>query len=176
MDLTLPPTAPQLGRYSRYNWDRSSFAVYTLIKINEQSLHTLASKLEEEGLEDYEHVVRIAPNHDFSGKSLQDVLEAHISLLENDVETVVPYGEFNDGDLRWFPTAFIVLTSNDGTTETGRFLFVCADPYDEPDECPMDKFYFGVEDADAMLSGIRLGDEVFADAKEVYGTGYTDAA
>ncbi|GAB7351783.1 hypothetical protein MBLNU459_g2357t1 [Dothideomycetes sp. NU459] len=167
MDLTVPPTAPMLGKYGRYNWDRSTFAIYTLVPTSEQSLHDIASQLEYEWWEEEwdaaVHLVSVAPNCNFEGKGLKDVI---ISLLLDDVQHVTAYGEFNDGDLHWFPTAFIVLTSND--IETNGPLFVYADPYDELAVCPLDKFHFRLEDAHCLLTSIRSGDEVFTSAKQTY--------
>lgn len=177
MPLTLPPTDPRLGKYSRYDWSLSSFALYTLTNKTSQSLQTLAHKLEEEELEKYEdegsHLVRVAPNPDFSGKSLQDVLEAHVALLENELQRAEPYDEFCDGHLRWFPTAFIVVGAGEGVEVEeegeGRFLFVYADSWEQSEKCPVGRFWFGVEGAHEMLESLRLGHEVFGDAEERFG-------
>lgn len=126
------------------------------------------------------HLVRLAPDHDFAGRSLRDVLEAHISLLKNHIQNVPqgtavePSGCYNDGDLYWFPTAFIVLTTED-FENTGPLL-VYADSHNESTECPLDMFYFRVENATSMLSSLRLGDSTCADAKEVYAINNTEPA
>lgn len=53
MDLTLPLTAPELGKYNRYNWDFSSFAIYTLANLSKRSLRNTALKLEREWWEQF---------------------------------------------------------------------------------------------------------------------------
>ena len=171
MVLTLPPTFPELGKYRRYNWNLSSFAIYTLVETSKESLHDIAFQLQgdwwgEEGNGGHS-LVRVAPDFDYQGRSLRDVIQAHISLLERDTQHVRSYAEFNDGDVDWFPTAFGVVTSKADMQERSP-LFVYADPYDEPTRCPLDKFHFRVGDGRSMLSSIRLGDTVCPDAKEMY--------
>lgn len=170
IDLSLPPSAPELGKYNRYIWCTSSFAVYSLVEMSEQTLHAIVSRMVEDLLDQYEdwevHLVQVAPDHDFAGRSLQEVLQAHVSLIDKTAQEVKWSDYHTDGDLRWFPAAFIVLTS-DNILE-GKPLFVYADAYDEVVGGPLDKFYFRVEDAHDMLSSLRLGHELFTESKETY--------
>ena len=156
----------------RYNWNLSSFAIYTLVNTSEESLQNVASQLEAEWLErqgdEGLQLIRVPTNHAFEGKSLNDILQSHISLLQEDIKHVEPYGEFNDGDLDWFPVAFIVLTSPD--IKTVDPLLVYADPYDDGAECPTDKFRFRAGEASSMLAEIRDGGETCSGAKAKYAT------
>lgn len=174
-DLTLPPTAPQLGNYDAYNWTDASFALYTLLQTNDEDLQALASQLEQEWQKNQgytgSHLVRVAPTHNFENKTLQDVNEAHVSLLEETAKHIKYTGGNSKGDLEWFPTAFIVLTAED--IEKDGLLFVYAD--DEVDRCPLDKSYFKKQDAYMMLSSIAFGDEYCARSKEIYGFDLTDS-
>ena len=71
------------------------------------------------------------------------------------------------GDIHWFPTGFIVVTSWDWKG-TG-LLFVYVDTKKEG--CPLDKFFFAVEDAYVMLSGLRLGEVMPAQCRAFYDLG-----
>lgn len=171
MDVKLPPTASKLGIYNGFSWDLSSFAVYSLVKTSKESIDTIASQLtgkwwEEPGigLNGGHPLVRAAPDYQFEGRSLRDVIQAHISLVEKDAQQTSSYDDYTEGYLAWFPIAFIVITSYD--IKKLDVLFVYVDPYAELAGCPLDKFYFKTEDADSMLSSLRLGHRTCADAKK----------
>lgn len=93
--------------------------------------------------------------------------------MENDVNRIRDYDEFFNGFLYWFPGASIVVTSVDFGGD--RLLFVFADSYDEVVRCPLNKFFFKVEDARRMLWDLREGYEACTAAKEVYAISTTDA-
>jgi hypothetical protein len=90
-------------------------------------------------------------------ESLQDVVRAHVALNK---------GKSDDGDLEWWPTAFVVVVRGDWRTKPGGLLFVFAD---EGRNYAMDMFFFRVEDAYMMLSSLSSGDDDLARTKAVYG-------
>lgn len=143
-------------------------------------MQSIAIRLEKDWWEQYWeqgwHLIRLPPDRNFEGGSLRDVLEAHISFVENDPhETALATSdEYYAGDLDWFPTAFIVITSN--YIETSPLLLVYADSHNERTDCPVDMFYFRAEDASSMLSSIRLGDSTCADSKEIYAIGNMESS
>lgn len=164
-DLSLPARTPELGQYGDSNWDDAAFALYTLIG-DRAPLPDVASALEEQWLKqgNENHLVRPAEQQPTAElETLKDVVQAHVAMDKGKSER-------DDGgaagDLRWWPTAFIVVVREDWRTAPGGLLFVFAD--DERD-CEMDKFFFQVEDAYMMLSSLSFGDEDLVRSKEIYG-------
>jgi len=171
-DLSLPPACPALGQYGNYNWDDASFALYTLIDMPASELEALACTLDAQRRQNQDGegspLVRVAPAHAFSGKSLKDIVSNHVAM-DKDISPRDD-GAAVGGDLHWYPTAFVVVTTS--TWESGGLLFVyCVDDEDEAEGCPMDKFFFCVEDAHFMLSSISFGDESCAESKTTYAIG-----
>ncbi|KAK4997820.1 hypothetical protein LTR66_002841 [Elasticomyces elasticus] len=164
-DISLPPCAPELGAYGDRNWDDASFAIYTLIDVTEDELQSIATTLDKEWMENQgnegSHLVRVAPRYKFAGKSLENIVQAHIEMDKDETPRDDAAAR---GDLNWYPTAFLILTRRDWM-ERG-LLFVYADI--EKDDCPMDKFFFLPKDAYMMLSSISFGDEECARCKEIY--------
>lgn len=162
-DLSLPTHAPELGQYGDYNWDDAAFAVYTVIG-DKIPLEDVASALEEQWLQqgNENHLVRPAePAAEF--KTLKDIVQAHIAM--DKVESERKDGSAA-GDLKWWPTAFIVIVREDWRTTPGGLLFVFAN---DDEDCEMDKFFFKLEDAYMMLSSLSFGDEELVRSKEIYG-------
>ena len=162
LDLSLPSHAPELGARSPTFWDNTAFALYSLVKTSEAQLQSLASALEEQWMTvpggANEHLVRVAHPFDFTGQGLKDIVEAHIILGKE----VAPRLDGVPGGLKWFPTAFIVQTEDEGEAE-GGLLFVYADT---GRKYAMRKFCFSGRDAHSILSEIRLGDATPAEAAE----------
>ncbi|KAK5139278.1 hypothetical protein LTR04_003729 [Oleoguttula sp. CCFEE 6159] len=170
-DLSLPPQAPELGMYCDKNWDDASFAVYTLVDVSEDELQEICDVPDNQLMENQggegSHLVRVAPQHNFAGKTLKDILDYHVQMDKSDF----PADEDKYG-LDWFPTAFVVLTSQDWKSE--GLLFVYVD--DEAEGCPLDKFFFLLEDSYMMLSSISFGDETCTRSKEIYQHGASDVS
>jgi hypothetical protein len=81
LDLSLPPTCPALCAYGDFNWDQASFALYTLIDLSPGDLNELLSVLDKEWLEDSPvPIVRTPRVHNLVGKTLRDVVQAHVDL------------------------------------------------------------------------------------------------
>ena len=163
---TLPKHAPELTEYDEFNWDDSSFALYSTIGLSVEELHPIASQLEKEWVDQSlapPHLIRIPPQHEVGSGSLKNVVDAHIKL---DKEI-----EWRDdgaavGDLHWYPTAFVVITSRDWKREGALFAYVLEE--DEDPDRKMDCFFFKPEDAFMMLSSIHFGDESFDNSKDIY--------
>ncbi|CRL27197.1 unnamed protein product [Penicillium camemberti] len=68
------------------------------------------------------------------------------------------------GDLSWYPSAFLAVTSKEWKKH--GILFVYADT--EQMGFPMDKFFFLPKDGHMMLSSIIFGDEECARSKEEF--------
>ncbi|TKA82357.1 hypothetical protein B0A49_00098 [Cryomyces minteri] len=168
-NLSLPPRAPELGVYRDKNWDDASFAMYTLIDISNDELQEICDIPDKQWMENQggegSHLVRVAPQHNFAGKTLKDILDYHVQLDRTDS----PDGE-EKYELDWYPTAFVVLTSQDWKSD--GLLFVYAD--DEAEGCPLDKFFFLPKDSYMMLSSVAFGDETCTRSKEVYQHGASD--
>lgn len=130
---------------------------------------------------DYEgsHLVRIPRTHNFAGKALKVVLQAHIKM---DKEMTLRSDSGAEGDLGWWPSAFIVVVHREW--EEKGLLFV----YAENDEMyadndvtvirqalfPMDKYFFKPKDAYMMLPSLVFGDEYLNRSKELYEIGEDD--
>ncbi|KAI1447773.1 hypothetical protein F5Y02DRAFT_354097 [Annulohypoxylon stygium] len=169
LDLTLPATAPELGKYGHINWDEASFAVYSLIEMSKAQLEEVVDALThesmEEGLEPW--LARLAePTPDFGGKTLKDIVRAHITMVEKGVN---PAGKNRSTHttLTWYPPAFIVVVKRDWKS-AGGLLFVFADDT-EKKRCPMDKFFFTTDDAWNLLAGLSFGDLWICDVEESFG-------
>lgn len=161
-DICLPPRAPELGRYGKYNWEEAAFALYTLVG-DKVPLQDVVSVLEQQWLEqgNETHIVRAAAaKAEFD--TLHEIVQAHAGLDKG-------IRRHSDGsavcDLEWWPIAFIVVVREDWRIP-GGLLFVYAD--DEKD-CKMDSFFVNVEDAYMLLSGLNCGDEDLAACKVTYG-------
>ncbi|KAI1406369.1 hypothetical protein F4819DRAFT_441369 [Hypoxylon fuscum] len=164
-DLSLPPAAPELGEYSDCNLDDAAFALYSLADMPESCVQEIASTLEKEWIKNElgTHLALPAkPTANFNNKTLEDVARAHIAMDKK----FKPRDDGGaKGDLSWWPTAFLVIVKQDWKTP-GGLLFVFVE--DEKGGCPMDKFFFNLGDAYAMLSSLSFGDEDIADLKEKY--------
>jgi len=166
LDLTLPSHAPELGGWDNYNADDASFALYTLIPSDRDQLKEIADRLEKKWMQDsdYEntHLVRVAPNAEFTDRTLQDILEAHIAL---DKEVTPPQeGQAADGDIHWYARAFIVLVDEDWEDGEG-LLFVYADD-DEEDEFRLRSFRFKGREGYSFLSSLSFGDITLQEAED----------
>ncbi|PLN84998.1 hypothetical protein BDW42DRAFT_191089 [Aspergillus taichungensis] len=170
-DLSLPPTCPALCQYGDYNWDDASFALYTLIDLSVEDLERVLSTLNREWLEDNPNpLVRTPETHNFAGKTLKDVVQAQVDL---DKEVTPVSGGEAQGNLGWYPTAFIVVTTRDWA-DSGLLMVFMDDTDDDegnkedPEVRQMDQFFFSVDDAPLLLSSFSFGDLAFVDAKEQY--------
>lgn len=165
LDLSIPSYSPELGDFGNKNLDSATFASYTLIDLSASELESIASLLDKEwmGKQDNEgpHLVRLAPSNNFAGKSLNDIVTTHIQM---DKEETPRDDAGATGDLSWYPSAFLAVTSNEWKKH--GILFVYADT--EQMGFPMDKFFFLPKDGHMMLSSIISGDEECARSKEEF--------
>lgn len=156
MDLSLPSHAPKLDGYQDAVWDDASFPFYSLIETSKQKLQEIASTIEEQWMEDsnYEgsHLIRLAPNFNFAGKSLTDVVKAYIELDKERTPQADPPPTSGD-IIAWYPIAFVVLVEEDW--QNGGLMFVYAD---DEDEYALHKFTFLVEKEYSFLSSLLFGD------------------
>ncbi|KAJ5208242.1 hypothetical protein N7449_002621 [Penicillium cf. viridicatum] len=161
LDLSLPSYSPELGDFRNQNLDS---ALYTLVDLSTSELESIASLLDEwmrkQGNEG-PHLVRLAPSNHFVGKSLNDIVTTHIQM---DKEETPRDDAGATGDLSWYPSAFLAVTSNEWKKH--GILFVYADT--EQMGFPMDKFFFVPKDGYMMLSSIIFGDEECARSKEEF--------
>jgi hypothetical protein len=162
LDLSLPPRAPELARWDDCVWDDAAFAVYSLLG-DKISIQDVASALEKQWLEEgnEEHLTRPAPPALGLKTTLRDLVKAHIDLDKVDHNRS---GGNTKKELKWWPTAFIVVVREDWT-KPGGLLFVFAD--DENDYV-VDKYFFKLEDAYMMLASLQYMDEGYATSKEFY--------
>ncbi|GKZ21307.1 hypothetical protein AbraIFM66951_010094 [Aspergillus brasiliensis] len=155
LDLTLPPTCPELHQGSNANWDNASFALYSMVDLSSEDLDKLITALNQEWKQDMTDeamdLVRTPTVYDFQGKSLRDVVQAHVEL---DKElTPSDYGGV-EGDIHWYPTAFVVVTAHEWKEKGVLLVYVDV----EEKECPLDKFFFHVDVANVMLSSLSFGE------------------
>lgn len=173
-DLSLPTHCPKLGTYGNTNWDNASFALYTLIDLPYTELTRIATTLEKRWMQASEcsvtHLIRIPQTHNFANKTLQDILSAQIAM---DKELTPRSDAGTDGDLGWWPNAFIVVVCRE--LEKSGLLFVYADDDEEVGKekgmFAMDKYFFKPKDAYMMLSSLVFGDEYLERSKELYEIG-----
>ncbi|PLN83589.1 hypothetical protein BDW42DRAFT_192239 [Aspergillus taichungensis] len=157
-DLSLPPTCPQLGAFENYNMDDAAFALNTLVDLPPSSLLELTTLLNSEWITspDVPPLVRLPDRYNFKGKPLRAVLDTHVHL-DGDI---TPRDDNPDveGDLRWFPSALIVVT--DVNWATRGLLFVYLDDRDDegeglvPESRSLEKFFFRAQDASAFLGSV----------------------
>ncbi|KAJ5117349.1 hypothetical protein N7448_010981 [Penicillium atrosanguineum] len=170
-DLSLPSHSPELGDFGDKNLDSASFALYTLVDVPASELKSIVSLLDKEWMEkqgnEGPHLVRLAPINDLAGKSLNDVVKTHIHM---DKEETPRNDAGASGDLNWYPSAFLVVTSNEWKKH--GILFVYADT--EQTNFLMDKFFFLPKDGYMMLSSIIFSDEEYARSKAKYATRYNE--
>ncbi|GLA93608.1 hypothetical protein AtubIFM57143_011206 [Aspergillus tubingensis] len=156
LDLILPSTCPELQQSSDANWDDASFALYSMIELSSEELEKLTTALnrdwKREMTDEAMPLVRTPTVYDFSGKSLRDVVQAHVEL---DKEFTPRDDGGAEGDIHWYPTAFVVVTTREW--EEKGLLLVYADV--EEKKCPMDKFFFHIDNANILLSSLNFGDE-----------------
>ncbi|PWY89148.1 hypothetical protein BO70DRAFT_426804 [Aspergillus heteromorphus CBS 117.55] len=153
---------------SNANWDEASFAIYTLITLPASSLSALLTTLNDEWTQNMTDeappLVRTPPVYDFTGTSLREVVQAHSALDKG----FTPRDDSGaDGNIQWYPTAFIVVTSLDWRERGLVFVYVDG----EDSGFAMEKFVFMVDDAYLMLSSLSFGDESLAGSRENYGVG-----
>ncbi|KAF4762104.1 hypothetical protein N7455_002917 [Penicillium solitum] len=165
LDLSLPSYSPELGDFGNKNLDSATFALYTLVDLPASELESIASLLDKEWMEkqgnEGPHLVCLAPSNNFAGKSLNDIVTTHIQI---DKDETLCDDAGATGDLGWYPSAFLVVTSNEWKKH--GILFVFADT--EQMGFPMDKFFFLPKDGYMMLSSIIFGDEECARSKEQF--------
>ncbi|RAL04576.1 uncharacterized protein BO80DRAFT_441453 [Aspergillus ibericus CBS 121593] len=165
LNLTLPATCPALHQGDDTNWSNASFALYTLVTLTPSDLDTLTTTLSHEWKQTTTSgatsLVRTPPLHNYAGQNLQAIVQAHIEL---DKEFVPREDGSQRGDLHWFPTAFLVVTSREWK-ERG-LLFVYVDTGLE--NCPLERFWFAVDDAYGMLVGLRVGEVTPARCREFF--------
>ena len=146
-DLSLPTHAPELI-YAATS-DTAKFALYWLVKLQHTQVEAIILALEKQwremrqdmGIDDpLDSLVGLAtPTPDFTGKTLKDVVSAHIAMDKG----WSPYG-----GLGWLPTVFIVVTKEQW--EDGLLLVYVN--WDEDETFPMDKCFFKPEDAGALMA------------------------
>ncbi|PYH87692.1 hypothetical protein BO71DRAFT_366832 [Aspergillus ellipticus CBS 707.79] len=165
LDLTLPPTYPTLDQGADTNWDEAAFALYSMVALPPDELSNLLSTLNREWKQNMTDeappLVQTPAVYNFAGHSLREVVQAHTTLDKG----FTPRDNGGaEGNIQWYPTAFIVVTSRDW--EDKGLLFTYAD---EDHQFAMDRFFFKIEDAYLMLSSLNFGDETHSSCKENYG-------
>ncbi|OAK94445.1 hypothetical protein IQ06DRAFT_286491 [Phaeosphaeriaceae sp. SRC1lsM3a] len=164
LDLSLPRHAPELCQYGNYNWDEAAFAIYTLLgpTVPRSSVASvLNQRWLEQGNED--SLTRPAPELTAQVQTLKDAVLAHISLDKG----ICPRTDGGAaGDLEWWPTAFIVVVSEDWQSVDGGLLFVYVD---EERGGEVGMFGLKVRHASEMLECLRFGDEEVGEGREAYG-------
>ncbi|KAI1483876.1 hypothetical protein F4774DRAFT_108389 [Daldinia eschscholtzii] len=165
LDLTLPEAAPELTTFGKYNWSSAAFYLYTLIPgVN---LDDVAAGLQEEWYEDENDVpiIKIAqPEADFSGKTLSDVVAAHVAT-DKGIKAEKSKGRGSKGEIAVYPKAFVVVTKKDWK-EDGGLLWVYVMDGKKGRGGKLDKYFFKFEDAYLLLSGVLFSDYTLNDAKE----------
>ncbi|KAF2087294.1 hypothetical protein K490DRAFT_13585, partial [Saccharata proteae CBS 121410] len=150
-DLTLPTHAPELTQHDNYAWDSASFALYSLITLPLSTLQTIATTLEAQWtlISPSQHMIRLPPSPIHANRPLSAVLAAHIAL---DKEVTPPVaGQNANGNLGWYPVAFIVVVGAEW--EDGGLLFVSVDDelWEESESGKLVSFRFRAEDAYDLL-------------------------
>ncbi|PLB41068.1 uncharacterized protein BDW47DRAFT_74987 [Aspergillus candidus] len=169
-DLSLPPTCPPLGAFENYNMDDAAFALYTLVDLPPSSLSELTTLVNSEWITspDVPPLVLLPDRYNFTGQPLRAVLDAHVALDKD----ITPRDDNPDveGNLHWFPSAFIVVTDVDWATR--GLLFVYLDDRDDEGEGldaesrSLEKFFFRAQDAYPFLGSVSYGDSTLCQAKE----------
>ncbi|KAJ5514763.1 hypothetical protein N7463_004315 [Penicillium fimorum] len=164
-DLSLPSHSSELGDFGDKNIDSATFALYTLVDISTSEPESIASLLDKEWMEkqgnEGSHLVRLVPSNNFAGKSLNDILTTYTQMDKKET----PRDDIGaSGDLCWYPSAFLAVTSNEWKKH--GILFVYADT--EQTDFRTDKFFFLPTDGYMMLSSIIFGDEECARCKNEF--------
>ncbi|KAK6858433.1 hypothetical protein PG995_006132 [Apiospora arundinis] len=116
LDLELPPVPPSLMSGLRHaNFDFASFAIYNIAdNVTDARLAEIANipqeQWEEAGMEN-QCVKPATPTANLAGKSLKDVIAAHITTAHQDIT----YAEDEEGDVDdagWRPYVFLVVTNH----------------------------------------------------------------
>ncbi|KAI8966265.1 hypothetical protein F5Y11DRAFT_188541 [Daldinia sp. FL1419] len=172
LDLELPPFQPELTSVlHQANCAWASFAIYSMTNsVSEARLNEIASIPQEEWEElsmDTKCVKPAVPTANFAGKTLKDVVAAHIAM---DKELKPRQGGAPEAG--WWPHVFILVTS-ENIEDHGLLLVYGFEPSssteDEGDEeeaqAPaqpiMGKFFFHPKDMCNILGGIALsGDDL----------------
>ena len=150
LDLTLPPTAPSVGRYHDQPMEQRPAALYALVDYSEAALQELARACESE-CEGHEpgSVVRLPPRSLFVGESLRAVFDYHLELGSQ--------GGFD-------PTLFVVAIDKDW--RANGVLLVTLD--DDDLECETDKFRLKAQDSGLIIVNLQIGNSDWDESKESY--------
>ncbi|KAK8111994.1 uncharacterized protein PG998_008451 [Apiospora kogelbergensis] len=114
------------------SFDFASFAIYNLAgNVTDARLAEIANipqeQWEEAGMDN--HCVKPAtPTANFAGKSLEDVITAHITTAHQDI---TPGEDGSTDEASWWPYVFIVVT-NDKIEDHGLLLVYIKNPFAEP--------------------------------------------
>ncbi|KAI8958098.1 hypothetical protein F5Y11DRAFT_54507 [Daldinia sp. FL1419] len=165
LDLTLPESAPELTAYGKYYWGDSIFYLYNLVPgVN---LEEAAASLQEEWFEEENEtpILKVAqPEADFSGKTLSDVIAAHVAA-DKGVKPRKGKGRDSKGDIAVYPTAFVVVTKKNWK-EDGGLLWVYVMDGKKGKGGKLDKYFFKYDDAYLLFSGVLFADYTLNEAKE----------
>ncbi|KAI1413008.1 hypothetical protein F5Y13DRAFT_162265 [Hypoxylon sp. FL1857] len=176
LDLNLPHAEPRLvGILNDCDTQQSSIALYTMVpNMPASRLEEIAAIPQQQWQTEYEQdtqLVRPAqPTPSFAGRTLQDIVDAHIAM-DKQLQPV----EDGAAIAGWKPDAFIVVTNDD--LEDHGLLFVYAqmedgdeddDEEDKTAEGEMGKFFFRPNDMFELLSGLMLGSYGYLDLEEKY--------
>ncbi|KAI1469390.1 uncharacterized protein F4812DRAFT_328069 [Daldinia caldariorum] len=168
LDLTLPEAAPELIQFRKYAWSASAFYLYTLVP--GVDLDEVAVVLQGEWLEDGDDmpILKVAkPEADFSGKTLADVVAAHVATDKGIKRDKKWRGRGSKGDVDVYPEAFVVVTKTDWKEDRG-LLFVYVMEGVKGRGGRLDKYFFKYEDGYILLSSVWLNDETMDGAKEAF--------
>ncbi|KAI1659581.1 hypothetical protein F4813DRAFT_387688 [Daldinia decipiens] len=174
LDLTLPEAAPGLTTYGKYSWGDAFFYLYNLVPgVN---LAEVAAGLQEVWYkeENVTPIIKIArPEADFAGKTLSDVVAAHVAADKGiKLDKVKSRGSKRRhresmGNISVYPTAFVVVTKKDWKKD-GGLLWVYVMDGKKGKGGKLDKFFFRFEDAYLLLAGVLFVNCTLNEAKREY--------
>ncbi|KAI1095020.1 hypothetical protein F5B19DRAFT_396054 [Rostrohypoxylon terebratum] len=160
LDLALPATVPELEKFAAITCQNEpSLAVYSLVELPMAQLEEMVSFLVSHvsGIGHPLHIRLAEPTPDFSGKTLKDIFQAHLTMVEkgfNPVPCEAPC-ELPCGIFAWSPCYFIVVVKKDWKSSADGLLLVF---HEKGHIIPIDKVFFSVEDSVTLLD-MAIGEE-----------------
>ncbi|KAI1808633.1 hypothetical protein F4811DRAFT_178795 [Daldinia bambusicola] len=167
LDLTLPEAAPELTRFGKYSWSCCTFYLYSLVP--GVDLDEVVKALQGEWIEETPDMpmLQIAkPEADFSGKTLADVVAAHVAT-DKGITGKKARGRESRGRISVYPTAFVVVTKKEWKEDRG-LLWVYVVDGKKGRGGKLDKYFFKFEKSYYLLSSVIIGDETLNGAAEAY--------
>ncbi|KXX75359.1 hypothetical protein MMYC01_201474 [Madurella mycetomatis] len=154
LDLSLPSTAPAVGRYHDQPMELRPAALYTLVDLSDEELQELQHVCESQSSVpafDSGSNVRLPPRPSFVGEPLRAAVEYHLELNDSN------QGAFD-------PIHFVVAFHEDW--RASGVLLVTLD--DDDLECKTDFFKVRAQDSGVIIVGLQLGNTDWSESKECY--------